>query len=105
MNETSAAPLLARHLNDPADDMVDVEHAASALGKLATPAEYEDLRTFFALYRATADEPSLVNAVVAVAEDLLPMCGAGGKTPVGPHLPRPPHPPPLKRGFSEVIYT
>ena len=60
MNEVSATPLLARHLNDPANDMVDVERAAQALGKLATPAEYEELRTFFALYRATADEPSLL---------------------------------------------
>jgi outer membrane protein assembly factor BamB len=80
MNEVSATPLLARHLNDPANEMADVERAAVALGKLATPAEYEELRTFFALYRATADEPSLVNAVVAVAGALLRIGGAPGKT-------------------------
>jgi outer membrane protein assembly factor BamB len=80
MNEVSATPLLARHLNDPANEMADVERAALALGKLATPAEYEELRTFFALYRATADEPSLVNAVVAVAGALLRIGGAPGKT-------------------------
>jgi outer membrane protein assembly factor BamB len=80
MNEVSATPLLARHLNDPANEMADVERAALALGKLATPAEYEDLRTFFALYRATADEPALVNAVVAVAGALLRIGGAPGKT-------------------------
>jgi outer membrane protein assembly factor BamB len=80
MNEVSATPLLARHLNDPANEMADVERAAVALGKLATPAEYEDLRTFFALYRATADEPSLVNAVVAIAGALLRIGGAPGKT-------------------------
>lgn len=79
MNEVSATPLLARHLNDPANDMADVERAAIALGKLATPAEYEDLRTFFALYRATADEPSLVNAVVAVGGALVRIGGAPGK--------------------------
>jgi outer membrane protein assembly factor BamB len=79
MNEVSATPLLARHLNDPANDMADVERAAIALGKLATPAEYEDLRTFFALYRATADEPALVNAVVAVGSALLRIGGAQGK--------------------------
>jgi len=79
MNEVSATPLLARHLNDPANDMADVERAALALGKLATPAEYEDLRTFFALYRATADEPALVNAVVAVGSALLRIGGAQGK--------------------------
>jgi outer membrane protein assembly factor BamB len=80
MNEVSATPLLARHLNDPANEMADVERAALALGKLATPAEYEELRTFFALYRATADEPSLVNAVVAVAGALLRIGGAPGKS-------------------------
>ncbi len=50
--EVRAAPLLAKHLNDPANSAEDVAHAARALVKLATPAEYEDLRTFFALYRA-----------------------------------------------------
>jgi outer membrane protein assembly factor BamB len=79
MNEVSATPLLAKHLNDPANDMVDVERAAQALGKLATSAEYEELRTFFALYRATADEASLVSAVVAVAGALLRIGGAAGK--------------------------
>jgi outer membrane protein assembly factor BamB len=80
MNEASATPLLAKHLNDPANDMADVERAALALGKLATPAEYEELRTFFALYRATADEPSLVNAVVSIAAALLRVGGPQGKS-------------------------
>jgi len=80
MNETSAAPLLARHLNDPANEMADVERAAIALGKLATAAQYEELRTFFALYRATADEPTLVSAVVAVGGALVRVGGAQGKT-------------------------
>jgi outer membrane protein assembly factor BamB len=80
MNEVSATPLLAKHLNDPANEMADVERAAIALGKLATPAEYEELRTFFALYRATADEPSLVSAVVAVGGALLRIGGVQGKS-------------------------
>ncbi len=80
MNEVGAAPLLARHLNDPANDMSDVEHAALALGKLATASEYEALRTFFALYRATADEPSLVNAVISVAGALLRTGGEAGRS-------------------------
>ncbi|MET0793366.1 MAG: PQQ-binding-like beta-propeller repeat protein, partial [Polyangiaceae bacterium] len=63
--EVRAAPLLAKHLNDPANSAEDVAHAARALVKLATPAEYEDLRTFFALYRATADDEALVAAVLA----------------------------------------
>ena len=74
-----AAPLLAKHLNDPANSAEDVAHAARALVKLATPAEYEDLRTFFALYRATADDESLVAAVVACAEAVLRVGGEAGR--------------------------
>jgi outer membrane protein assembly factor BamB len=77
--ETRAAPLLARHLNDPANSAADVEHAARALVKLATPAEYEDLRTFFALYRATADDEALVAAVLACAEAVLRVGGEAGQ--------------------------
>jgi outer membrane protein assembly factor BamB len=79
MNEVSATPLLAKHLNDPANDMADVERAAQALGKLATPKEYDELRTFFALYRATADEPSLVSAVIAIGSALLRIGGEQGR--------------------------
>jgi outer membrane protein assembly factor BamB len=79
LNETRGAPLLAKHLNDPANSIDDVERAARALGKLATPAEYRDLRTFFALYRATADEPGLVSAVSAVAGALLRVGGEEGR--------------------------
>jgi outer membrane protein assembly factor BamB len=74
--EARAAPLLAKHLNDPADSAEDVAHAARALVKLATKAEYEDLRTFFALYRATADDEALVAAVVASAQALLRIGGS-----------------------------
>ena len=77
--ETRAAPLLAKHLNDPANSAEDVAHAARALVKLATPAEYEDLRTFFALYRATADDEALVAAVVACAEAVLRVGGEAGR--------------------------
>ncbi|HET7539172.1 MAG TPA: PQQ-binding-like beta-propeller repeat protein [Polyangiaceae bacterium] len=77
--ETRAAPLLAKHLNDPANSADDVAHAARALSKLATAAEYEDLRTFFALYRATADDEALVAAVVSCAEALVRVGGADGR--------------------------
>ncbi|HEY4106996.1 MAG TPA: hypothetical protein VGM44_24015, partial [Polyangiaceae bacterium] len=42
-------------------------------------AEFEDLRTFFALYRATADEDALVAAVVASADALLRVGGDAGR--------------------------
>jgi len=105
MNEVSATPLLARHLNDPANEMADVERAAVALGKLATPAEYEELRTFFALYRATADEPSLVNAVVAVAGALLRIGGAPGKTVVERAALDPLTQADVKRGLGALLAT
>ncbi|MEO6598959.1 MAG: hypothetical protein ABIQ16_03740, partial [Polyangiaceae bacterium] len=77
--EVRAAPLLAKQLNDPANSAEDVAHAARALVKLATPAEYEDLRTFFALYCATADDESLVAAVVACAKAVLRVGGEAGR--------------------------
>ena len=56
MGEKRAAPLLAKHLNDPANSTDDVKRAALALEKLATPSELEELETFLALYRATAPQ-------------------------------------------------
>ncbi len=79
IGDQRAAPLLARHLNDPANSIDDVERAARALGKLATPNEYQELRTFFALYRATADDPGLVSAVTAVAGAILRVGGEDGR--------------------------
>lgn len=79
MKESRAATPLARHLNDPATSEEDVEHAARALEVLGTPAEVEDLRTFFALYRATATSTELVNAVISVASTLLRVGGTEGK--------------------------
>ncbi|HET9957917.1 MAG TPA: hypothetical protein VFQ61_25640 [Polyangiaceae bacterium] len=75
MNEKRAAPLLARHLSDPATELADLEHAAKALETLATAAELPSLKTFFALYRATADEAPLVAAVVSVARALVRVGG------------------------------
>jgi outer membrane protein assembly factor BamB len=79
MGERRAAPLLARHLNDPATAIEDVVHAAKALSVLATADEVPALRTFFALYRATADDPPLIQAVVSVAEALLKIGGNDGR--------------------------
>jgi len=79
MGETRAAPLLARHLNDPATSLDDLARTARALESLATPAEAQTLTTFFSLYRATADEPDVVGAVVHVAKALLRVGGASGR--------------------------
>jgi hypothetical protein len=77
-HETRAAPLLAEQLNDPANTPTDVEHAALALESLATPKQAEALSTFLSLYRATADQPELVAAVVSVARALIRVGGAEG---------------------------
>lgn len=77
-DERAAAPL-ARHLNDPADSLDDVARAAAALEVLATSAEKHELLTFFALYRGTADEPSLVAAVQSVAAALVRVGGPDGR--------------------------
>jgi len=79
MNESRAATPLARHLNDAANTADDIEHTARALSKLATKSEMDDLKTFFALYRATADEKELVNAVISVAQALVRVGGEDGK--------------------------
>lgn len=80
MGEKRAAPSLARHLNDPSTDSADLVRAARALVTLATPAELPDLRTFFALYRATADEPALIQAVGLVAQAIVRVGGAEGRS-------------------------
>ena len=71
LNEPLAAPLLAKHLNDPANSADAVRRAARALQSLATLAEAPALRTFITLYRATADRRELVEAVLFTARALL----------------------------------
>ena len=46
---------------------------------ICTTEELSALRTFFALYRATADDPPLIQAVVSVAEALLKIGGSDGR--------------------------
>lgn len=75
-----AAPLLAAHLNDPADTPDDVARAARALVALATPDEVPAVRSFFALYRATAGDDSIVAAVIDSARVLVAQGGAEGRS-------------------------
>ncbi len=79
MNEKRAAPLLARHLNDPANTPDDVKRAAHALTSLATAKEVDDLKIFFSLYRATADSPELIAATIDVARALVNVGGEDGR--------------------------
>jgi outer membrane protein assembly factor BamB len=78
VGEKSAAPLLAAHLNDPADTPDDVRRAAHALVTLATADQFQQIRTFFSLYRATADDDALVAAVIDAAKILVKLGGADG---------------------------
>jgi outer membrane protein assembly factor BamB len=103
LNERRAAPLLAKHLNDPANTPDDIERAARALAKLGSADEAEELRTFFALYRATADQKELVNAVLSVAEALLRVGGADGERAVRRAAEDPLTHPEVKRGIANLL--
>jgi outer membrane protein assembly factor BamB len=102
MNETRAAEPLAKHLNDAANTPDDIERAARALTKLATPGELGDLETFFALYRATADDKPLVNAVLSVAKALLRVGGDQGKRIVADAANDPLTQPDVKAGLANL---
>ena len=101
-DQRAAAPL-ARHLNDPADSMDDVVRAAHALEVLATSTELRDLTTFFALYRATADEPTLVQAVLSVAVALLRVGGADARAVVERAVADPLTQPEVQRGLAKLV--
>jgi outer membrane protein assembly factor BamB len=103
LGEERAAPLLAAHLNDPANSADDIERTARALAKLATPAEAEELRTFFALYRATADQRELVSAVVSVAEALLRVGGEDADRSVRRAVEDPLTNPQVKSGLEALL--
>lgn len=101
--EKHAAPLLAAHLNDPANSPNDVRRAAHALVTLATGDEVPAVRTFFALYRATADEPDLVTAVVDAARILVTLDGPAGAELVGRAAQDPLTQPAVKEGIASLV--
>jgi outer membrane protein assembly factor BamB len=83
MKETSAAPLLASHLFDPADTDDDVRQAAAALVTLVGPAQVPELERFFAMYRAAPEQPeAIADAVASVGQALLRVGGAEGRATV-----------------------
>ncbi len=104
IGDRKAAPLLAKHLNDPATATKDVPLVASALAELATSGETEELQTFFALYRATADEAPLVEAVVKVAQTLIRVGGASGQEMVEFAATDPLTHPTVRSKLTETIY-
>jgi outer membrane protein assembly factor BamB len=83
MKETSAAPLLASHLFDPADTDDDVRQAASALVTLAGPGQVPELKRFFAMYRAAPEQPeAIAEAVASAGQALLRVGGLDGRATV-----------------------
>jgi hypothetical protein len=102
MQEKRAAPLLAHQLNEPANSPQDVERAARALHTLATPAELDDLKVFFSLYHATADDEALVRAVVSVGETLLRIGGESERALVERAAGDPLTHPGVRRGLEEL---
>jgi hypothetical protein len=103
MGEKRAAPLLARHLQDPATSLEDVARTAKALEVLAGAPEVPALRTFFALYRATADEPELFGAVLSVARVLVRLGGADGRAVVERAANDPMTVPEVARGLPPIL--
>jgi outer membrane protein assembly factor BamB len=79
MKETRAAPALVSHLFDPADTSDAVRRVAAALAEVATKAEVAQLRNFFGLYRTTAEDDNLAQAVVSVARALVRVGGVDEK--------------------------
>jgi outer membrane protein assembly factor BamB len=102
MNDARAAAPLAKHLNDAANTPDDIQRAARALAKLATSAQLGDLETFFALYRATADDKPLINAVLSVAQALLRVGGDEGKRIVAEAANDPLTQPDIKAGLANL---
>jgi outer membrane protein assembly factor BamB len=103
LKDVRAAAPLARHLNDPADSMDDVVRAAKALEVVATSAQSRDLATFFALYRATADDEGLVRAVLSVAAALLRVGGADARALIDRAASDPLTQPDVQRGLAKLI--
>jgi outer membrane protein assembly factor BamB len=103
IGEKRAAPLLAAHLNDPSDTPDDVRRAARALTKLATGEELEAVRTFFSLYRATADDDALVAAVLDAAKILVEIGAADGKEIVERAAEDPLTQPAVKEGLASLV--
>jgi outer membrane protein assembly factor BamB len=79
IKETRAAPLLVSHLFDPADTASSIRRAAAALEVVGSAAELPKLRTFFALYRTTAEDDQIAQAVTSVAKTLVTLGTADDK--------------------------
>ncbi len=71
MKESTAAPLLASYLADPAITDDDVKRASAALVVLGTKDELPALKQFFAVYRGTAENEEIVSAVTSAAAAIL----------------------------------
>lgn len=83
MKDGSAAPLLATHLLDPETPLGDLAQLSDALTTLAGPGEGPALRQFFGMYRANADSPELVAAVIGAGQALRAIRDAQGAAEVG----------------------
>jgi outer membrane protein assembly factor BamB len=77
MKQKDAAGLLATHLLDPADTDDDVKEAAAALAVVAGPPQLPSLREFFGLYRASAPNDDVAQAVVSVGQALVTLGDEG----------------------------
>jgi outer membrane protein assembly factor BamB len=82
MKERAAAPLLASHLLDPSDTEDDVKQAAAALAIVGGAGEVPTMERFFGMYRASAEDDDVSDAVVSVGKALIAIRGPQGRTEV-----------------------
>lgn len=82
MKEKAAAPLLAEHLLDPEDTADDTKQAAAALVILGSARELPAMRQFFGMYRATADDDDVAEAVVSVGRAMVGLHDKDGQAAV-----------------------
>ena len=103
MKEKSAAPLLALHLVDPNDTDDDVKRAAAALIGLADASQMPQLKEFFQMYRGSANNADITQAVTSVAEAMLNAGGADGRKTVDAAIADPMTLPDVKSRLAAIV--
>jgi outer membrane protein assembly factor BamB len=104
MDEKGAAPLLARHLLDPADTDDDIMQAAAALVIVAGAAEVPTMKQFFSMYRDAPDDPAEgPAAVVSVGQVLLKVDGTEGRGIINAALAHPFTNPAVKDRLQTIV--
>jgi outer membrane protein assembly factor BamB len=82
LDRKADAALLAEHLLDPEDTSEDTKETAAALLVVGGPKELPAMRQFFGMYRASADDDDVADAVVSIGRAMLALHDTEGRTAV-----------------------